>query len=141
MHNLNVSAIMDANAGVFLPCAQWHDTDGSLIQAHGGQIQRMPIPDAGGNLIDKYVWVGENKWSGHLGNSVAVYTSNNLYHWTYGGDALRAIPSRDPGSTRNTPTSPPIPLMPYTARITSACSRAPCAKRRLSFAPTTAATT
>lgn len=28
----------------FRPGARWYDTDGALIQAHGGQIQRMPVP-------------------------------------------------------------------------------------------------
>ena len=91
----NVNAAVDPGAGVFLPGAQWYDTDGSLIQAHGGQIQRMPVPDESGEVTEKYVWVGENKWSGHLGNSVAVYTSDDLLHWAYGGDALRAVPSRE----------------------------------------------
>ena len=91
----NVTSVVNPDAGVFLPGAQWCDTDGNLIQAHGGQIQRMPVPDGAGDMSEKYVWVGENKWSGHLGNSVAVYTSDDLYHWTYGGDALRAVPSRE----------------------------------------------
>ena len=91
----NRDATVDIDAGRFLPGAQWRDTDGSLIQAHGGQIQRMPVPNEAGELVEKYVWVGENKWSGHLGNSVAVYTSDDLYRWAYGGDALRAVPSRD----------------------------------------------
>ena len=90
----NRDAVVDPDAGTFLPGAQWCDTDGNLIQAHGGQIQRMPVPGEDGTLTEKYVWVGENKWSGHLGNSVAIYTSDDLYHWTYGGDALRAVPTR-----------------------------------------------
>lgn len=84
----NTDAVVDADARAFLPGAQWRDTGGSLIQAHGGQIQRMPVPDAHGAPVEKYVWVGENKWSDHLGNSVAVYTSDDLYHWDYGGGAL-----------------------------------------------------
>ena len=91
----NINAVVDPDAGAFLPGAQWCDTGGNLIQAHGGQIQRMPVPDAAGELIEKYVWVGEDKWSGHLGNSVGVYTSDDLYHWDFGGDALRAVSSRD----------------------------------------------
>ena len=91
----NRDTAVDIDAGVFLPGARWSDTDGNLIQAHGGQVQRMPVPDEAGNLVEKYVWVGENKWSGHLGNCVAVYTSDDLYHWTYGGDALRSVPSRE----------------------------------------------
>ena len=90
----NRGTAVDADSGIFLPGAQWHDTDGALIQAHGGQIQRMPVPDESGAPTEKYVWVGENKRSGHLGNSVAVYTSDDLLHWTCGGDALRSVPTR-----------------------------------------------
>ena len=55
----------------------------------------MPVPDEAGNLVEKYVWVGEDKWSGHFGNCVAVYTSDDLYHWTYGGDVLRSVSTRE----------------------------------------------
>lgn len=90
----NTTAVLDTDTAWFLPGAQWQDTDGNLIQAHGGQVQRMPVPDDTDGTVEKYVWVGENKWSGHLGNCVAVYTSDDLYHWEYGGDALRSVPSR-----------------------------------------------
>lgn len=79
----------------FTPGAQWVDTDGSLIQAHGGQIQYMPVPDSTGETVMRYVWVGENKSNGHFGNCVAVYTSDDLYHWTFQGDVLRAVESRE----------------------------------------------
>ena len=91
----NRETVMDIDAEVFLPGARWTDTDGTLIQAHGGQIQRMPVPDEAGNLTEKYVWVGEDKWSGHLGNCVAVYISDDLYHWGFGGDVLRSVSSRE----------------------------------------------
>lgn len=91
----NRDAVVDSDAGVFLPGAQWSDTAGTLIQAHGGQIQRMPVPDESGNLAEKYVWVGEDKWSGHLGNCVAIYTSDDLYHWSCEGDVLRSVPTRE----------------------------------------------
>ena len=39
---------LDPDDGVFLPGAQWRDMDGELIQAHGGQVQRMPVPDGSG---------------------------------------------------------------------------------------------
>jgi len=79
----------------FLPGAQWLDTDGELIQAHGGQVQYMPVPDGEGGITKTYVWVGENKWDGHTGNQVAVYTSDDLYHWTCRGDVLKSVPSRE----------------------------------------------
>ena len=81
----------------FAPAAQWKDVDGNLIQAHGGQVQIMPVPDGNGGTVEKYVWVGENKSQGfgHLGNCVAVYTSDDLYNWTFEGDALRSVPTRE----------------------------------------------
>ncbi|MBQ9081265.1 MAG: family 43 glycosylhydrolase, partial [Clostridia bacterium] len=78
----------------FAPGAQWRDTQGELIQAHGGQIQRMPVSDGKGGKVEKYVWVGEDKTSGHLGNGIAVYTSDDLYNWTFHGDVMRSVPSR-----------------------------------------------
>ena len=78
----------------FLPGAGWLDTDGNSIQAHGGQIVRMPVPD-GNEKKERYVWTGENKTNGHLGNSVAVYVSDDLHQWEYKGDVLRTIESRE----------------------------------------------
>lgn len=77
-----------------LPGAAWLDTDGNSIQAHGGQIQLMSVPDGNGGKTEKYVWVGEDKSFGHFGNDVAVYTSDDLYHGEFQGDVLRAVESR-----------------------------------------------
>ena len=77
----------------FLPGAKWTDTEGNMIQAHGGQVQLMPVPDGNGGKETVYVWIGENKNSGHLGNPVAVYTSSDLYSWEYRGDVMRPLSS------------------------------------------------
>jgi hypothetical protein len=79
----------------FTPGGRWYDTDGNLIQAHGGQVQTMPVPQADGSLAEMYVWVGENKTNGHSGNPVAMYYSSDLYNWTYGGDVLRSVESKE----------------------------------------------
>ena len=79
----------------FLPGAIWNDTEGELIQAHGGQVRYMPVPDGKGGQTQMYVWVGENKRGGHTGNPVAVYTSEDLYHWTSRGDVLRPLESAE----------------------------------------------
>ncbi len=89
MLHVNMEKTVDGEA--FPPGARWLDTDGNLIQAHGGQVQVMPVPDGNGGKKDCYVWIGENKTSGHLGNAVAVYTSEDLYHWTCHGDVLRPL--------------------------------------------------
>lgn len=89
VHGNDDKTVTDA----FLPGAVWCDTEGRTIQAHGGQIQRMPVPDGSGGKVETYVWVGENKTVGHTGNPVAVYTSDDLYHWTCRGDVLRPLTS------------------------------------------------
>lgn len=77
----------------FTPGAQWKDEEGNLIQAHGGQVQYMEVPDENGRKKKQYVWIGENKSTGHFGNCFAVYTSDDLYHWECRGDVLRSIAS------------------------------------------------
>ena len=83
-----------SEADSFLPGAKWLDTAGKAIQAHGGQVQRMPVPDGDG-MKECYVWVGEDKTGGHFGNPVAVYTSEDLHAWEFRGDVLRSVESRE----------------------------------------------
>lgn len=91
----NADKEMKADDETFLPGALWTDTDGNPIQAHGGQIQRMPVPDVQGGKTEKYVWIGENKGSGHYGNSFSVYSSEDLHSWTCEGDVLRSVESME----------------------------------------------
>lgn len=66
----------------FRPGKYWYDTDGNLIQAHGGSILYAE---------GKYYWYGENKL-GVTGNAtgerskiwhqgVQLYSSDDLYNW------------------------------------------------------------
>ncbi len=80
--------------GDIRPGALWLDTEGNSIQAHGGQVQQIPVPDDGGGMIEKYLWIGENKSNGHYGNNIAVYSSTDLLSWTFEGNVLRSIESR-----------------------------------------------
>lgn len=91
----NRDTVTDGSDGLLLPGAVWQDTDGDPIQAHGGQVQWMPVPDGAGGTTEQYVWVGENKSGGHTGNPVAVYTSDDLCRWTFRGNVLRPVESRD----------------------------------------------
>ena len=91
----NADLVTNGDEEVILPGASWLDTDGSTIQAHGGQVQLMPVPDGEGGTVEMYVWIGENKSSGHYGNSFAVYISEDLYHWEYCGDVLQSVESRE----------------------------------------------
>ena len=69
----------------FKPGEPWYDTDGELIQAHGGQL----IYDS-----EKYYWLGEDKsLTVALGckywhNGVRCYSSNDLYNWKNEGCIL-----------------------------------------------------
>lgn len=67
----------------FTPNSQWLDTDGNMIQAHGGGI----IFDA---KTQKYYWYGENKGEDGFSAAIGVscYSSSDLYNWTYEGMAL-----------------------------------------------------
>ncbi len=76
----------------FTPGKAWHDTDGNVIQAHGGGV-----------LYDKgtYYWYGEHKGGetyrrdGPLARvdviGVSCYSSQDLYNWRYEGVVLPAV--------------------------------------------------
>ncbi|HLR68851.1 MAG TPA: family 43 glycosylhydrolase, partial [Virgibacillus sp.] len=73
----------------FNPGEKWLDTDGEVIQAHGGGI----IYD---EQTEKYYWYGEDKTHGYLPTrGVRVYSSTDLYNWEDEGLALTAIESMD----------------------------------------------
>ena len=71
----------------FTPGQPWLDTNGQVIQAHGGQVVI-----AEDDLGTTYYWYGEDRSNGY-GSSpgVHVYSSRNLYDWTDEGLALRAL--------------------------------------------------
>ena len=67
----------------------WYDTDGTEIQAHGGQV--LPVKQADGSTI--YYWYGEDKTDGYrtVDGGVRVYSSTDLYNWKSEGIALRNL--------------------------------------------------
>ena len=72
----------------FHPGQPWYDTDGKLIQAHGGSV----FPADG-----RYYWVGENKEftdgkNGIWTYGVRMYSSDDLYNWKDEGLALAPHP-------------------------------------------------
>lgn len=76
----------------FKPGQEWLDTNGNLIQAHGGQV--VPSTDESGQTI--YYLYGEDRTNGYHGApGVHVYSSYDLYNWTDRGVALRALTSKD----------------------------------------------
>lgn len=62
------------------PGLDWRDTDGNLIEAHGGGLLKQG---------DTYYWYGEDKAASHNGFAgINVYTSKDLKRWTAKGQAL-----------------------------------------------------
>ncbi|WP_255295233.1 family 43 glycosylhydrolase [Bacillus sp. AFS037270] len=73
----------------YKPGQVWTDTNGALIQAHGGGIMYD-------EQTKKYYWYGEDKTNGYLpARGVRVYSSTDLYNWKDEGLALTAIESMD----------------------------------------------
>lgn len=79
----------------FLPGEQWRDTENELIQAHGGQVQQLPVKDeATGEMVPRWVWVGEDKTKGARGG-IRAYSSEDLYNWQSEGVIMRNVSSRE----------------------------------------------
>ncbi|MEV0091136.1 glycoside hydrolase family 43 protein [Streptomyces sp. NPDC050738] len=81
-----------ADTGVFTPGQPWLDTNGQVIQAHGGQV--TPAEDAAGQRI--WYWYGEDRSKGYYNSpGVHVYSSRDLHTWTDEGLALRSMESAE----------------------------------------------
>lgn len=79
----------------FLPGEVWLDTEATPIQAHGGQIQRLTVPDREtGESVEKWWWIGEDKTKGYRGG-INAYSSDDLYNWTFEGTVMRNVSSRE----------------------------------------------
>ncbi|MVZ80339.1 beta-glucanase, partial [Escherichia coli] len=58
---------------MFTPGRAWYDSDGNIINAHGGGILKFE---------DKYYWFGELRTEGRDNTGkVSVYSSTDLYKW------------------------------------------------------------
>lgn len=67
-----VIARLPAEKDTFLPGLQWTDTEGQLIQAHGGGVFLHE---------GRYYWYGENRSRGYVGIGVSAYVSTDLVNW------------------------------------------------------------
>ncbi|KAJ3808004.1 Arabinanase/levansucrase/invertase [Lentinula lateritia] len=83
-----LSTIALAQAAVIVPGASWTDTEGNVIQAHGGGFLKACFL-----LVDStYYWFGEDKvLDSTLFHAVSCYTSTDLETWTRQNDALTPI--------------------------------------------------
>lgn len=83
------TSIADAATATFFPLINMTDTDGNLIQAHGGNILQ------GQNGDSNWYWFGEDKTdettSGHF-IGVTCYKSADFSSWDYVGHVLEPIP-------------------------------------------------
>lgn len=69
-----------------VPGGRWHDTNGSVINAHGAGITFD-------HQSGRFWWFGEYKTEKQPeGGGVAVYSSEDLSTWTFGGLALGIFP-------------------------------------------------
>ena len=79
----------------FKTAKPWTDTQGNLIQAHGGQVQKLTFKDKEtGEQVTKWWWVGEDKSKGAHGG-ICAYSSDDLYNWQFEGVVMRNVNSRD----------------------------------------------
>ncbi|MBQ8639901.1 MAG: family 43 glycosylhydrolase [Lachnospiraceae bacterium] len=79
----------------FKPGTVWTDTENRLIQAHGGHVQKLTVPDKEtGEPVEKWWWVGEDKTLGYRGG-ICAYSSDDLYNWEFEGVVMRNVNSRE----------------------------------------------
>ena len=77
--------------GSSVKVAEWLDTNGNHIQAHGGQVQWLDTLDLDGDgaADGGYIWYGEDKTrNGKPIDGIHCYTSPDLYNWTDRGIVL-----------------------------------------------------
>ncbi|MBO1510687.1 FIMAH domain-containing protein [Metabacillus bambusae] len=73
----------------FKPGEEWRDTNGEIIQAHGGGIMYD-------EKTKTYYWYGEDKTKGYLpATGVHAYSSKDLYNWKDEGVVMKAIENRE----------------------------------------------
>ena len=73
------------------PGTVWQDSEGHVIQAHGGGIVQVG---------KTYYWFGEDHAKGYPFADVPCYASQDLAHWTFRSYALTRQPAGDLGPNR-----------------------------------------
>ena len=77
--------------------APLYDTEGKLIQAHGGQIQQFTVDG-----VTKWYWIGEDKTYDYRPcGGIHMYSSEDLYNWKDEGIILKTMESMDEFETDN----------------------------------------
>lgn len=67
--------------------AHMYDTEGKMIQAHGGQIQKFTV-----NGTTRWYWIGEDKTDGYRPcGGIHLYSSTDLFQWKDEGIILKTM--------------------------------------------------
>ena len=88
---LGLSRLCSALPQTITPGTVWRDTDGHVIQAHGGGFIQV------GRTV---YWFGEDHTNGAAYKDIPCYSSDDLAHWTFRGYALTQQPAGDLGPNR-----------------------------------------
>ena len=80
-----------ASPQTITPGAVWQDTEGHVIQAHGGGFVQVG---------KTFYWFGEDHSNGAAYKDIPCYSSTDLAHWTFRGYALTRQPGGDLGPNR-----------------------------------------
>jgi len=96
------------HAGKIVPGAAWRDTDGNLIQAHGGGILRHD---------GKYYWYGENRSEGYVAIGVSAYVSEDLVNWKHAGVVLPNTAYNEKWKERTINERPKVVYHPRTRKF------------------------
>ncbi|MCI9082546.1 MAG: family 43 glycosylhydrolase [Lachnospiraceae bacterium] len=82
---LGLEEIIDYSSFSGADGAVIRDTNGKIIQAHGGQIQQLTV-----NGKTKWYWIGEDKTNDYRPcPGIHMYTSEDLYNWQDEGVVLK----------------------------------------------------
>ncbi len=78
----------------FVPGAYWYDTNGNLIEAHGGGMLYV-------NSSKTYYWYGEYRNASDKSHAIGIscYSSKNLYNWKFEGIVLSDSATNADGNT------------------------------------------
>lgn len=67
--------------------ARMYDTEGKMIQAHGGQIQKFTVDGK-----ERWYWIGEDKTDGYRPcGGIHLYSSKDLFEWKDEGIILKTL--------------------------------------------------
>lgn len=94
--------------GKIVPGAAWRDTEGNLIQAHGGGVLYYD---------GKFYWYGEDRTEGYVAIGTSAYASEDLVNWTDLGVVLPASEYNAKWMHQNINERPKVAYNPRTKKF------------------------